>query len=177
MWEGIWVSVSFDRFAQVTQSSVCLHILFSKLEFFFLWWYWSLTCLKLWIATSRKELVKAFSPPLQFTFNNKEKTKSFKKGKLVYLRISVGTSTKINKAKKLSSRIFENVPNENCSRLTEKKKNKNRQGKFFFFASDKPENHTTKGKEKNMEQRGERKAWKKKAMAALLVSLCWVLWR
>ena len=48
---------------------------------------------------SRKELVKVFSPPLQFTFNNilyKEKTKSFKKGKLVYLRISVGTLTKTN---------------------------------------------------------------------------------
>ena len=45
---------------------------------------------------SRKELVKVFSPPLQFTFNNKEKTKSLKKGKLVYLRISVGTLTKIN---------------------------------------------------------------------------------
>ena len=44
---------------------------------------------------SRKELVKVF-PPLQFTFNNKEKTKSFKKGKLMYFRISGGTLTKIN---------------------------------------------------------------------------------
>ena len=87
------------------------------------------------------------------------------------MRISVGTSTKINKAKKLSSRIFENVPNENCSRLTEKKKTKTARASFFL-ASDKPENHTIKGKEKNMEQRGERKASKKKAMAALLVSLC-----
>ena len=88
------------------------------------------------------------------------------------MRISVGTSTKINKGKKLSSRIFENVPNENCSRLTEKKKKQKPPGQVFFLASDKPENHTTKGKEKNMEQRGERKASKKKAMAALLVSLC-----
>ena len=162
MWEGIWVSVSFDRFAQVTQSSVCLHILFSKLEFFFLWRYWSLTCLKLWIATSRKELVKAFSLPLQFTFNNKAKTKSFKKGKLVYLRISVGTSTKINKAKKLSSRIFENVPNESCSRLTEKKKTKTG-GASFFFASDEPENHTTKGKEKKMETARRKKGGEEKS--------------
>ena len=37
----------------------------------------------------RKELVKVFSPPLQFTFNKKEKTKSFKKVKLVYLRMLV----------------------------------------------------------------------------------------
>ena len=164
MWEGIWVSVSFDRFAQVTQSSVCLHILFSKLEFFFLWRYWSLTCLKLWIATSRKELVKAFSPPLQFTFNNKEKTKSFKKGKLVYLRISVGTSTKINKAKKLSSRIFENVPNENCSRLTEKKKNKNRRGKFFFGLRWARKSHYKRKRKKNgnseeKERRRRKKQW------------------
>ena len=42
----------------------------------------------------------------------------------------------------------------------------------FFFASDEPENHTRKGKEKNMKQRGERKEAKKKAMAALLVSFC-----
>ena len=164
MWEGIWVSVSFDRFAQVTQSSVCLHILFSKLEFFFLWWYWSLTCLKLWIATSRKELVKAFSPPLQFTFNNKEKTKSFKKGKLVYLRISVGTSTKINKAKKLSSRIFENVPNENCSRLTEKKKTKTAGASFFFWPPISPKITLQKEKKKTWnseekERRGRKKQW------------------
>ena len=164
MWEGIWVSVSFDRFAQVTQSSVCLHILFSKLEFFFLWWYWSLTCLKLWIATSRKELVKAFSPPLQFTFNDKEKTKSFKKGKLVYLRISVGTSTKINRAKKLSSRIFENVPNENCSRLTEKKKTKTAGASFFFWPPISPKITPQKEKKKTWnseekERRRRKKQW------------------
>ena len=36
------------------------------------------------------ELVKLFSPPLQFTFNKKEKTKSFKKVKLdVDLRMLV----------------------------------------------------------------------------------------
>ena len=34
MWEGIWVSVSLDRYAQVTQPRVWLHILFSKLDFF-----------------------------------------------------------------------------------------------------------------------------------------------
>ena len=34
----------------------------------------------------RKELVKILSPSLQFTFSKKEKTKSFKKVKLVYLR-------------------------------------------------------------------------------------------
>ena len=47
----------------------------------------------------RRELVKVFSPPLQFTFNKKEKTKSFKKVKLdrdVYIFEDVGTLTKIN---------------------------------------------------------------------------------
>ena len=52
--------------------------------------HWSLTFSKLCIAMRRKELVKVFSPPLQFTFNKKEKTKSFKKVKLdVYLRMLV----------------------------------------------------------------------------------------
>ena len=36
----------------------------------------------------RKELVKLSSPHLQFTFN-KKKTKSLKKVKIVYLRMSI----------------------------------------------------------------------------------------
>ena len=69
----------------------------------------------------RKELVKLSSPLLQFTFN-KKKTKTFKK---ICIFEDVDTLTKINlkvtvKAKALSCWIFENVPNENCSLLTEK---------------------------------------------------------
>ena len=77
----------------------------------------------------RKELVKLSSSPLRFT-SNKKKTKSFKKVK--HILEDVGTLTKINvkvtvKAKALSCWIFEKVPNENCSLLTEKKTKSRRQ--------------------------------------------------
>ena len=73
----------------------------------------------------------------------------------------------MTKAKKLSSWIFENVSNENCSRLTEKRTKNRRQ---VFFAYDEPENHIGKGKEKkkgNSEEKERRR--RKKAMNALLV--------
>ena len=69
----------------------------------------------------------------------------------------------MTKAKKLSSWIFENVPNENCSRLTEKRTKNRRQ---VFFAYDEPENHIRKGKGKSEEKERRRR---KKAMNALLV--------
>ena len=83
-----------------------------------------------------------------------------------------GTLTKINvqvivKAKALSCWIFENVPNGNCSLLTEKKTKSRRQNE--------PENSPTKEQGKgNWSERRERKEQKKKkkkkkAMAALLV--------
>ena len=69
-------------------------------------------------------LVKLSFPLLQFTFN-KKKTKSYKKVKFVYLRMSITV-----KAKALSCWIFEKVPNENCTPLTEKKTKSRRQNKL-----------------------------------------------
>ena len=86
--------------------------------------HWSLTCSKLCIVVHRKELVKLSFPLLQFTFN-KKKTKSYKKVKFVYLRMSITV-----KAKALSCWIFEKVPNENCTPLTEKKTKSRRQNKL-----------------------------------------------
>ena len=86
--------------------------------------HWSLTCSKLCIVVHRKELVKLSFPLLQFTFN-KKKTKSYKKVKFVYLRMSITV-----KAKALSCWIFEKVPNENCTPLTAKKTKSRRQNKL-----------------------------------------------
>ena len=80
----------------------------------------------------RKELVKLSSPHLQFTFK-KKKMKSLKKSETCIFE-DVGTLRKINvyvtvKAQALSCWIFYNVPNENCSLLTEKKTKKKPKGK------------------------------------------------
>ena len=70
------------------------------------------------------------------------------------------TLTKINvqvtvKAKALSCWIFEKVPNENCSLLTEKKTKSRRQNE----PENPPRKEQGKGKQK---ERGERKEEKKK---------------
>ena len=75
------------------------------------------------IVVHRKQLLKLSSPPLQSTFK-KKKTKSSKRSETCIFE-DVGTLTKINtkvaiKPKALSCWIFESIPNENCSRLTEK---------------------------------------------------------
>ena len=80
----------------------------------------------------------------------------------------VGTLTKINvkvtvKAKALSCWIFENVPNENCSLLTEKKTKSRRQIKPQKFLLEKNEERENKKSEEKERRR------RKKAMAALLV--------
>ena len=76
-----------------------------------------------------KELVKLSSPLLQFTFRRKQKASK------ICIFEDVDTLTKINvkvtaKAKGLSCWIFENVPNENYSLLTEKKKRPKAEGKI-----------------------------------------------
>ena len=88
--------------------------------------------------------------------------------KLVYIKMLVLNENKRigDKSQKLSSWIFENVPNENCSRLTEKT-TKNR--RLVFLAYDDPENHTRKEKKKNGNSDEIEKRRRKKAMAALLV--------
>ena len=75
----------------------------------------------------RKELVKLSSSPLLLTRRKRKPSKKVK-----HILEDVGTLTKINvkvtvKAKALSCWIFENVPNENCSLLTEKKTKSRRQ--------------------------------------------------
>ena len=81
---------------------------------------------------------------------------------------NVGTLTKINvkvtvKAKALSGWIFENVPNKNCSLVTEKKTKSRRQNE--------PENPPTERTRKGKIERARRKkvGEGKKAMAALVV--------
>ena len=68
-----------------------LFLKWKRISFLSIHRHWSLTCsttLYCAVVVHRKELVKLSSPPLQFTFN-KKKMKSFKKVKLVYLRMLV----------------------------------------------------------------------------------------
>ena len=84
----------------------------------------------------------------------------------------VGTLTKINvsvtKAKKICGWIFENVPNENYSRLTKKNKNKDRRKLFLPPISPKITLEKEKKKVSTARREKERKR-RKKIMAALLV--------
>ena len=78
----------------------------------------------------RKELVKLSSSPLLLTRRKRKPSKKVK-----HILEDVGTLTKINvkvtvKAKALSCWIFEKVPNENCTPLTEKKTKSRRQNKL-----------------------------------------------
>ena len=85
--------------------------------------------------------------------------KSFKKSETCIFE-DVGTLTKINvqvtvKAQALSCWIFYNVPNENCSLLTEKKTKSQRENE--------PENPPRKnGEKEKQKERGERKEEKEK---------------
>ena len=82
----------------------------------------------------------------------------------------VGTLTKINvsvtKAKKISSWIFENVSNENYSRLTKKNKAKNR--RQLFLPPMIPKITLEKEKKSGNSEEKERRR-RKEIMAALLV--------
>ena len=89
----------------------------------------------------RKELVKIFSiPSTPIHFQQEGENEKVQKSETCIFE-DVGTLTKINvsvtKAKKISSWIFENVPNENYSRLTKKNKNKNRRQLFLPLMSPK----------------------------------------
>ena len=66
----------------------------------------------------------------------------------------------------ISSRFFENQPNEICSHLSEKA------SKGRLFGPDKLQNHTNegKGKEKKKERGQGKEKKKKEAMVALLIS-------
>ena len=65
----------------------------------------------------------------------------------------------------ISSRHFENQPNEICSHLSEKASN----GRLF--GADELQNHTNKGKgkQKKKERGGRKEGRRKKAMVAFLV--------
>ena len=62
----------------------------------------------------------------------------------------------------ISSRFFENQPNEICSHLSEKA------SKGRFFGPDKLQNHS-KGKENEKERGGRKEVQRKKTMVALSV--------
>ena len=88
----------------------------------------------------RKELVKVFSPLHSNSLLARRRKRKASKSETCIFE-DVGTLTKTNvsvtKAKKISSWIFENVPNEDCSRLTKKNKNKNRRQLFLSPMSPK----------------------------------------